>query len=373
MKHLLITFFLTAFVFLACQKTIDWNLNAVASLAKDSTENCLPITVRGAYKTGIALIDSNYVVVSVNVDSPGQYNIFTNIVNGYSFKASGTFASKGLTDVKLIGSGTPLDIGANDFIVHLNYSSCIFSIVVPSDTSNTGGNSDTVYTGASGTLASEQFNSSSSAETDFMWYDSTGLKMKEVTSNNGPLKKIFYNASNFIDKIDYYTSAVNYIFDHTEKFVYGNNNDVTAILRYSPDGNFEDSIFSFEYDASDNLIKTIQYDAGSVKDEKSYVYDASGNVAKVYTLSAGTITDSVTFQYDTRQNKFKQIYPQFMFFDPFTAGNVDFAFYFSANYPAAMILGSDKSLHPITIDVNAIGKPTDIKLDGILWYTYNYN
>src|SRR4051812_6359168 len=107
MKHLLITLFLAACVLFACQKKIDWDLDAVASLAKDSTDNCLAIDVHGAYKVSTPLNDSNYVTVRVNVDSPGQYNIFTNIVNGYSFKASGTFATKGLTDVKLMGYGTP--------------------------------------------------------------------------------------------------------------------------------------------------------------------------------------------------------------------------------------------------------------------------
>jgi hypothetical protein len=373
MKHLLITVFLAGCMFIACQKTIDWSLNAVASLAKDSSENCMPITVHGVYNPGKVLNDSNFVVVTVNVDSPGNYIIFTNIVNGYSFKASGTFPGKGALNIKLKGYGTPVDIGVNDFIVHLNNSSCTFSISVSPDSSGSGGSTDTLYTGAKGTLSSEQFNNGTAAETDFMWYDSSGFQLREVTSNNGPLKKIFYNSSNLIDKIDYYTGTSSYSFDHSEKFVYDGNNSVIAILRYSQDGSFEDSLFAFKYNTSNDLDTTIQYSGGSIAEVISYNYDASGNIAKVYKLSGTAITDSLAFQYDSRQNKFGQIYPQFMFLDPFALGNVNRAFYYSANYPSAMILGSDKSLHPITIDVNADGKPTIITLDGIPWYTYNYN
>jgi len=81
----------------------------------------------------------------------------------------------------------------------------------------------------------------------------------------------------------------------------------------------------------------------------------------------------VTFQYDSRQNNFKQIYPQYAFLDPLVSGNVNYAFYFSANYPVNMILGSDKSLHPIIVDTNANGKPSDIKIDGNIVFTYTYN
>lgn len=374
MKQLIICLFLATCLLFACQKTIDWSLDAVASLATDSSGNCMSIEVHGIYKVKSPLNDSNYVVVTVNVDSPGQYNIFTNIVNGYSFKATGTFTNKGVTNVKLLGYGTPLDIGVNDFIVHLNYSSCTFSVSVPSDTSGSGGNVDTVYNGASGTLKSEQFNNSASVETDFMWYDSTGVQLKEITSDNGPFRKIFYNASNLIDKVDYYTGTGSYTFDHTEKFVYDNNNNVVAILQYDQSGGFQDSLFAFEYDAANNVQKKFQYNAGSLQDVKEYRYDGSGNLTKVYTLSGNVSVDSVTLQYDTRQNNFRQIYPQYMFLDPLVAngGNVSEIFYYSANYPVA-IIASDGTQQTITVDTNANGKPLDIKLGGNVAFIYNYN
>ena len=369
MKHLIIFLFFAVSVF-SCQKTIDWDLNAVASLATDSSGNCMSIEVYGAYKVKSSLNDSNYVVVTVNVDSPGQYNIFTNIVNGYSFKVSGTFETKGATKVKLMGYGTPLDIGVNDFIVHLNYSSCAFSISVPADTSGSG-NIDTLYNGASGMLASEQHTSVASY---FNWYDLTGTRMTEISSDNQPLKKIFYDATNKIDRIDYYTGTGSYTFDHTEKFIYDNSNNVITILQYDQNGTFEDSLFAFEYNASNNVTKKTQYDAGSILDVKTYGYDVSGNLIKIYTLSGGLITDSLTVQYDTRQNNFKQIYPQYAFLDPLVVNdaNVNELFYYSANYPV-MVTRSNGTQQTITVDANANGKPSDIKFDGTVWFVYNYN
>jgi len=371
MKHLIIFLFLTASLLLSCQKTINWDLDAVASLATDSSGNCMSIEVYGAYKVNSLLNDSNYVIVTVNVDSTGQYNLFTNIVNGYSFKASGTFETKGATRVKLMGYGTPLDIGVNDFTVHLNYSSCTFSISVPTDTSGSGGNIDTLYNGASGMLASEQHTSVASY---FNWYDSTGTLMTEITSDNQPLRKIFYDATNKIDRVDYYTGTSSHIFDHTEKFIYDNNNNIIALLQYDQNGTFEDSLFSFEYDASNNVTKKIQYNSGSILDEKTYGYDASGNLTKIYTLSGSLITDSLTIQYDTRQNNFKQIYPQYAFLDPLVVddANVNELFYYSENYPV-MVTRSNGAQQTITVDTNASGKPADIKIDGNVWFVYNYN
>src|SRR5256885_15330169 len=104
MKHLLV---FTAFIFaafIACQKTISWDLNsgAIASIATDSSGNCLPIPVHGIYKAGSVLGDSNYIIVQVNVDSAGSYNMYTSFVNGYYFKAEGNFITKGVTNVKLV-------------------------------------------------------------------------------------------------------------------------------------------------------------------------------------------------------------------------------------------------------------------------------
>ena len=63
--------------------------------------------------TGIMTINTAYTpgsvtqIVRVNVTKLGTYNITTNTVGNLSFSASGTFTAFGLTDVVLVGTGTP--------------------------------------------------------------------------------------------------------------------------------------------------------------------------------------------------------------------------------------------------------------------------
>lgn len=132
MKRLLLSALFIVGAFIACQKTINWDLglDAIASIATDSSGNCLPIPVYGIYKAGSGLNDSNYIMVQVLVDSPGNYNMYTNVVNGYSFTASGTFTQKGFNPVKLIAAGTPVTAETDNFTVYLNSSACSFSVNV---------------------------------------------------------------------------------------------------------------------------------------------------------------------------------------------------------------------------------------------------
>lgn len=125
----------------SCQKEISGEIlskSSVGSLQKDGAGNCLSSAVSGTYKKDIVLDASNYVNVSVKVDSTGSFNISTDVVNGYSFKATGTFNSAGVQTVKLTGSGKPLASGTNIFTVTYNGTVCQFSVTV---TAPTGGSS----------------------------------------------------------------------------------------------------------------------------------------------------------------------------------------------------------------------------------------
>lgn len=132
MKHLLIFTAIILIAFIACQKTISWDLSpdANASIVTDSSGNCLPIPVYGIYKVDSALTDSNYIIVQVNVDSPGSYTMYTNYVNGYSFNATGNFTVKGITEVRLIGTGKPVLAKTDSFTVYLDSSACLFTVNV---------------------------------------------------------------------------------------------------------------------------------------------------------------------------------------------------------------------------------------------------
>jgi len=66
--------------------------------------NCFVDAPHSTYFTGTAS-DSNYVLASVHVSSPGSYNITTDKQNGVIFSATGTFTDTGKTSVKLRANG----------------------------------------------------------------------------------------------------------------------------------------------------------------------------------------------------------------------------------------------------------------------------
>src|SRR3954471_7100994 len=103
----IILFFL---LFFSCQRPInpEAELSSNGFLIKDDNGNCKPVSVNGNYVVGEELSDSNTLEVQVNITFPGSYTISTDTINGYTFKANGTFTSKGTFTIKLFGFGNPI-------------------------------------------------------------------------------------------------------------------------------------------------------------------------------------------------------------------------------------------------------------------------
>ena len=138
---------LSVFIF-SCQKEVDWGIGnkiSVGSLQDDAGGNCLGSSLSGTYKKDTVLTAGNFVNINVDVDSIGTYTIYTDTVNGYFFRASGTFSSTGIQTVKLTGTGKPLAAGTNTFFVKYNGTVCQFSVVVTAGSSG-GGGGTSVYT-----------------------------------------------------------------------------------------------------------------------------------------------------------------------------------------------------------------------------------
>lgn len=129
---------LTTVFFLACQKEVSFEQGAstasVGSLSVDANGNCLGAVVSGVYFKDTAIKASNYVDVSVQVDTIGTYTISSDTINGYYFKATGSFTAAGAQSVRLIGGGKPLTTGTNIFTVTYNGTVCEFSVTVLSGT-----------------------------------------------------------------------------------------------------------------------------------------------------------------------------------------------------------------------------------------------
>ncbi len=78
---------------------------AIYSVGNGGT--CGAISVNGNYQSGNSLNATHYIRIQVSVTETGPFTISTNTVNGYSFSATGSFASTGTQYVDLLSSGTP--------------------------------------------------------------------------------------------------------------------------------------------------------------------------------------------------------------------------------------------------------------------------
>jgi len=134
-----------AWIFGSCAKEYSYESGTINAPSKgtlkDSTGNCMPITVYGTYYDGIAPGDTNYVKVEVNVLTAGSYTIKTDLQNGFQFADSGFFNTTGLNTVTLKVTGTPILDIPTTFTVTYDSTSCTFGVNVEDSTGkNLGGN-----------------------------------------------------------------------------------------------------------------------------------------------------------------------------------------------------------------------------------------
>jgi hypothetical protein len=127
----LLCFFAAAALILACQKEVSHesgNTTESDGSLLGAGGACQTSTVGGVYQKDTALNSSNYVDVSVTVNSPGSYLIYSDTVNGMWFRSSGNFSAAGVQTVRLPGFGKPIAIGTNSFNVFYDSTQCTFSI-----------------------------------------------------------------------------------------------------------------------------------------------------------------------------------------------------------------------------------------------------
>jgi hypothetical protein len=129
--HFLLIIIFSA-LFSSCQRPIssEAELPSAGSLSKDINGNCKPVIISGSYIVGQNLADSNFLEVEVTVTFPGTYTISTDTINGYYFKASGTFTTTGIFPTKLTAFGTPIISDTDQFTITYNSSICEASVRV---------------------------------------------------------------------------------------------------------------------------------------------------------------------------------------------------------------------------------------------------
>jgi hypothetical protein len=144
-------------IFNSCQK--EFSLENSVSLADakgsltDSLGNCLYDSVHATFYNGVTPGgDTAYVEIQVQVDSAGNYRIYTDLQNGFMFADSGFFSKTGINTIKLKPIGTPLLQTVTDFTVTFDNDTCGFAVYVQDSTGtglgggNNGGGTDSVGT-----------------------------------------------------------------------------------------------------------------------------------------------------------------------------------------------------------------------------------
>jgi hypothetical protein len=145
---ILLWFFLLTALIISCQKERSFENGkgspSDGSLQSGVTGDCLGSVVSGTYKKDTVLNSTNYVDVKVDVNIGGSYVISSDTINGFFFRATGTFSATGVNTVRLQGNGKPLAGGTNIFTVTYDSTQCTF----PVTTLGSGGTSVFTLAGA---------------------------------------------------------------------------------------------------------------------------------------------------------------------------------------------------------------------------------
>lgn len=115
---------------------------------------CSSAISNGFSTVGNPILATNSLTISVIVNAIDTYTFTTNVVNGYSFAASGIFPTLGLNIITLVGTGTPLAVGTDAFVI--NYAEKALTcnvnnkvVLLPTrnclDYKNAGNNIDGIY------------------------------------------------------------------------------------------------------------------------------------------------------------------------------------------------------------------------------------
>ncbi len=92
--------------------------------------DCSNPKIAGTFAAGTKIVGANTITIGVIVNTPGDYTIKTDTINGVSFSATGHFNTTGPQTIILNGSGTPVDPGLLFFNVKADSSQCSFNLPV---------------------------------------------------------------------------------------------------------------------------------------------------------------------------------------------------------------------------------------------------
>jgi hypothetical protein len=132
-----------------CSKELSLENTKITTVAEgslwDTAGNCLPDSVHGTFYTGVQPgADTAYIEIQVDVSVAGNYNISTDLQNGFMFSDSGFFATTGINTIQLKPIGTPILIQPTVFTVSFDSTTCFLTVNVLDSTGLGLGGTDTI-------------------------------------------------------------------------------------------------------------------------------------------------------------------------------------------------------------------------------------
>src|SRR5687767_2783732 len=95
-----------------------------------SGAHCSDAVVHGSYTEKSRLTLHDFVVLTVEVISPGTWAYTTSTIKGFKFGNSGNFTSTGQQQIILIASGTPNSSGVAEFLLSVGTAGCSVKVEV---------------------------------------------------------------------------------------------------------------------------------------------------------------------------------------------------------------------------------------------------
>lgn len=170
--------------------------NAVFNLADPIT--CSSPAVSGSYIAGVPMDSvSNYIAITLNVLTGGNYNITSAPLNGIIFSASGFFPSPGTYTVLVHATGTPAASGGFGFVLQSpNSSTNSCTVVIP--VSNPSGSATFTFAGSGGACAGATVAGTYSAGIPLIGQNTLALNVNVTTAGPYQISTNVVNGMGFV-------------------------------------------------------------------------------------------------------------------------------------------------------------------------------
>lgn len=122
--------FSSMLLLLACAKDYSYERRVAKGFLVKESGICKPVQLIGNYGPNTTFTKDHYVLVQIHFTKAGEYDIRSDLQNGFSFRDSAIIKDTGVFNIKLKAMGSPLAAITTSFTVAFDSSYCSFSLPV---------------------------------------------------------------------------------------------------------------------------------------------------------------------------------------------------------------------------------------------------